>query len=78
MHAEHIDTIERAITEVTDAPMVTRWLIIAEAVADDGQPYLHYVTSPGLPPWQTVGMLTYATRTCDPQPAWTADEDDTE
>ena len=38
-----------AIQAATDSAMVTRYLVIAECIGEDGEPYLADLTSPGMP-----------------------------
>ena len=46
-HAEH----------PSDRGLITKFVVIAEVIGDDGEPYLKRVNDDG-PMWRTVGMLT--------------------
>ena len=61
-----------AITAATDASMVTRYLVIAECIGEDGEPYLAELTSPGMPYYVALGMAHSVLQSCGPQPMWHA------
>lgn len=61
-----------AITAATDASMVTRYLVIAECIGEDGEPYLADLTSPGMPYYVAMGMAHSVLQSRGPQPAWHA------
>jgi len=46
-HAEH----------ASDRGLITRFIVIAEVIGDDGEPWLKRISDDG-PMWSTVGMLT--------------------
>ena len=41
----------------SDRGVITGFIVIAEVIGDDGEPYLKRVSDDG-PMWRTVGMLT--------------------
>ena len=59
-----------AIQQVTDASMVTRYLVIAECIGEDGEPYLADLTSPGMPYYVAMGMAHSVLQSRGPQPMW--------
>ena len=61
-----------AITAATDASMVTRYLVIAECIGEDGEPYIADLTSPGMPYYVAMGMAHSVLQSRGPQPAWHA------
>lgn len=61
-----------AITAATDASMVTRYLVVAECIGEDGEPYLANLTSPGLPYYVAMGMAHDVLQSRSPQPMWHA------
>ena len=61
-----------AIQQATDASMVTRYLVIAECIGEDGEPYIADLTSPGMPYYVAMGMAHSVLQSRGPQPAWHA------
>lgn len=61
-----------AIQAATDSAMVTRYLVIAECIGEDGEPYLADLTSPGMPYYVAMGMAHSVLQSRGPQPAWHA------
>lgn len=61
-----------AIQNATDAAIVTRYLVVAECVGEDGQPYLADLVSPGMPYYIAQGMAHSVLQSRSPQPTWTA------
>ena len=61
-----------AIQQAADASMVTRYLVIAECIGEDGTPYLADLTSPGMPYYVAMGMAHSVLQSRGPQPAWHA------
>ena len=59
-----------AIQQATDASIVTRYLVIAECIGEDGEPYLADLTSPGMPYYVAMGMAHSVLQSRGPQPAW--------
>ena len=59
-----------AIQQATDASMVTRYLVIAECIGEDGTPYLADLTSPGMPYYVAMGMAHSVLQSHGPQPMW--------
>ena len=59
-----------AITAATDASMVTRYLVIAECIGEDSEPYLADLTSPGMPYYVAMGMAHSVLQFRGPQPMW--------
>ena len=72
------DRMEDAISEVLDGRIVTRWVLVAEAIEDDGEPSVHSLTSPGLPLWQRFGLLQWDAQSWVPQPLWSHNPEDDE
>ena len=64
-----------AIQNATDASIVTRYLVVAECVGEDGQPYLADLVSPGMPYYIAQGMAHSVLQSRGAQPAWTAQEE---
>ena len=52
--------------------MVTRYLVVAECIGEDGEPYLANLTSPGLPYYVAMGMAHDVLQSRSPQPMWHA------
>lgn len=67
-----------AISDLLGVPMVTRWVIVAECINEDGEQELADITSPGLPYWDFTGMLTSAVQGREAQPMWSYDGEDDE
>ena len=59
-----------AIQQATDSAIVTRYLVIAECIGEDGEPYLADLTSPGMPYYVALGMAHSVLQSRGPQPAW--------
>ena len=59
-----------AIQQATDSAMVTRYLVIAECIGEDGEPYLAELTSPGMPYYVAMGMAHNVLQSRGPQPMW--------
>ena len=59
-----------AIQQATDSSMVTRYLVIAECIGEDGTPYLADLTSPGMPYYVAMGMAHSVLQSRGPQPMW--------
>ena len=59
-----------AIQQATDASIVTRYLVIAECIGEDGEPYLADLTSPGMPYYVAMGMAHSVLQSRGPQPMW--------
>lgn len=55
------DAIHDAVAERTNA-LVTRYVVVAEIIEDDGSEVCITITSPGLAQWAAVGFLRYAER----------------
>lgn len=68
--------VQQSIADLLDVPIVTRWVVVAEVITEDGEQELHDVTSPGMPYWDFTGMLTAAAQGREAQPMWSYDEDD--
>ena len=73
---ESVTAIQQAVSDVTGDPIVTRYVIVAETIDEDGAPALVSLTSPGLPLWVASGMLRWQADTMGGQPGWTHDEDE--
>jgi hypothetical protein len=43
-----------------EAGMLTRWVVLAESIDEDGQRGLWLITQEDARAWDTIGMLTYA------------------
>lgn len=65
------DNLTDAIAAQLGVPMVTRWVLVAEVIEEDGEPTLHSLSSPGLPLWSRYGLLSWGAQGCVPQPTWT-------
>lgn len=63
-----IGRLQQAVQDITGASMVTRFVVVAETVGDDGELLLSDITSPGLPYWDFTGMLTAAAQGREAQP----------
>ena len=61
-----------AIQQATEASMVTRYLVVAECICEDGTPYLADLLSPGMPYYVAMGMAHSVLQSRGPQPAWHA------
>lgn len=70
------DNLTDAIAAQLGVPMVTRWVLVAETIEDDGEPTVHSLTSPGLPLWQRYGLLQWDAQSWVPQPLWSHTEGD--
>ena len=66
--------LQGAIAAAIDVPMVTRYVVVAEAITSDGEQQLADLTSPGLPFWDFIGMLTSALQGREAQPLWSYDD----
>ena len=65
------DTLADAIATALGVPMVTRWVLVAECIDEDGEPQVWEGHSPGLPMWQQWGLLSWIAQGLVPQPDWT-------
>ena len=68
--------LQDAITTITEASMVTRWVLIAEVIDDNGERNLADLTSPDLAYWDVAGMCTATIQGRETQPMWSYDEDE--
>ncbi len=59
-----------AIQAATDSAMVTRYLVIAECIGEDGEAYLADLTSPGMPYYVAMGLAHSVLQSHGPQPMW--------
>jgi hypothetical protein len=73
-----LTALQTAISNILDAPIVSRFVLVAETIDADGITSLQSLKSPGLPIWVASGMLRWEADTMAGQPGWTApdDEDD--
>lgn len=76
MDATKASALQYALTDLLDVSMVTRYVIVAEVISDDGSQSLADLTSPGLPYWDFTGMLTFALQGREAQPMWSARDDE--
>lgn len=53
--------IERAIADRADGAMVTKWLIIAEVIDENGERSLKLLADDEITTWDRLGMLQVAT-----------------
>ena len=58
---EQDQAIRSAIAAYAGHAIVTRYVIVAEAVQSDGEPSLAQFESPSLSAWDSIGMLRSAT-----------------
>ena len=70
------DDLTDAIAAQLDVPMVTRWVLVAETIEEDGEPAVHALTSPGLPLWAKYGLLSWEAQGAVPQPSWSSSGED--
>lgn len=54
---EQDQALRTAIGDRAGAAIITRYVIIAEGIQDDGEPSLIEFESPDLSPWDAIGML---------------------
>lgn len=52
--------MESAIATECGSPLVTRWLLVAEVIDDDGAKTLRIISSPDVTHWDRLGMLQVA------------------
>ena len=75
-----LQALQTAVGNLVDSPMVTRWVVVAETMEDDGSVCLVNITSPGLAPYVASGMMRWEADALAAQPRWTvyasADADD--
>lgn len=69
-YEEHQSELQNAITAVTGRPVVTHYVLVAATLDGEGDVETHLITSPGLPLWQTHGLLSYEASYTSPQRAW--------
>lgn len=62
MSAESNDLIGQLIEGLDPGAFVTRFVLVAEAIAPDGVRTLWTETHDGATSWDTLGLLTYATQ----------------
>lgn len=75
LDSQRTTALQQAIADLTGVSMVTRYVVVAEVVNEDGSLGLADVTSPGMPYWDFTGMLTAALQGREAQPMWAHDPD---
>lgn len=55
-------TLDEAITATVDGTLVTKWMVIAEVVAEDGNTYLETFVSKDMALWDQLGFLRFQMR----------------
>jgi hypothetical protein len=53
--------LQGAITAVCDGSLVTKWVVTAEVIDDQGEKTLQGMRSTDLPLWDQLGMLRFQT-----------------
>jgi len=56
---DFVPILAEAITRVASGPLVTKWVVIAEVVADDGDRQLERFNPPDASSWDILGMLDF-------------------
>ncbi len=51
--------LNEAITTESEQPIVTKWLVLGEAVAEDGAKVSFFMSSEGTAPWDTLGLMAW-------------------
>lgn len=72
---EQDQALRAAIGDRAGAAIITRYVIIAEGIQDDGGPSLIKFESPDLSAWDAIGMLRSLTAAVEYSFARTWDED---
>lgn len=67
--SSQLEQVDTAVSEILaeDGGMVTKWVLLAEKVNAEGETEFWSMTSPGISPWDRLGMLEYHARTIQPE-----------
>ena len=61
----HTEAVEQAITTILEKDFPTAWVLVVEAIGEDGQPYLLHLVSDDMTSWKLQGMLNYTMSVTD-------------
>jgi hypothetical protein len=62
LNAKMADAVQEVAGEIYPGDMVTRWVALIETFDSQGVRALIVSAQPGSKPWDTLGMLAYATQ----------------
>jgi hypothetical protein len=57
--SDEFTPLAAAIGAECDAALVTKWVVIAEVIDEDGDKVMHSLRSEDLPTWDYMGMLQF-------------------
>ena len=60
LHAAIDGVLKDHADHESDRGMLTDYLLVAEQIGDDGEPYLRIISSEATPQWRRLGMIHYA------------------
>lgn len=60
-----VEQMDAAVAQLLDGDFPTDWVIIIEAIAKDGEPYLLHMVSEDITSWKLQGMLNHTVGIAD-------------